>query len=218
MPSNAEISALASPDLLSLALAWRERLELYQEQLFRERRYGRRSERSPAESATDNNTLAKGREDVTKPPSERYPDAPVHVEDIALSEAPPCPCCGAAMTDSGMTENSESIGVKEKQFFVIEQRRKKYRCTRRCDCDGTCACARNPWWDLCGRAHCRCHPVQVLRPHPHGALLQNGWPRWDARTPPAKPDSSDILSGGVYGSRLRAHQKRSARRDGGPCR
>ena len=143
LPSNEQIDGLAMPELLALAKDWRARLELYQEQLFRERRhrYGRRSERSPAESATDNNTLAKEREEVTKRPSERYPDAPVHVENIALPEAPPCPCCGAAMTDSGMTENSESVGVKEKQFIVIEQRREKYRCT---SCHGAIVTAPAP--------------------------------------------------------------------------
>lgn len=129
LPSSDEIAALTSPELLSLALSWRERLELYQEQLFRERRrrYGRSSERSPSSTDSDGKPT-KVREETTKRPSERYPEAPVHVEKIEAKELPLCPCCGEAMQDSGMSEDSESIGVKEKQFIVIEQKRAKYRC------------------------------------------------------------------------------------------
>jgi len=144
LPSNEQIDALAMPELITLAKDWRERLELYQEQLFRERRhrYGRRSERSddPSDPA-DNTTPAKARDEVTKRPSERYPVAPVHVERVTFPEAPPCPCCGTAMVDSGMTEDSETLGVRQKQFIVIEQRREKYRCA---NCHGAIVTAPAP--------------------------------------------------------------------------
>jgi transposase len=149
LPSHSQIEELPMPELLALAKDWRTRLELYQEQLFRERRhrYGKRSERGATDSNTaidtdnDKATPTKEREDVTKRPSERYPDAPVHVEKIDLPEAPPCPCCGDVMVDSGMTENSESISVREKKFIVIEQQREKYRCVK---CHGAIVTAPAP--------------------------------------------------------------------------
>jgi transposase len=135
LPCKSDVLTLAMPDLQTLAVDWLERLELYQNQLFRERRhrYGRRSERrGDGAGQKDGGQDAgpkKPRDDVTKRPSERYPDAPVHVERLELPEAPKCECCGGVMTDSGMTEDSQSIGVKEKQFIVIEQKRTKYRCS-----------------------------------------------------------------------------------------
>ena len=130
LPSKNDVLTLAMPALQTLAVDWLERLELYQHQLFRERRhrYGRRSERSPRDDTTTGE-LKKPRDDVTKRPSERYPEAPVHVDKIELPEPPKCGCCGRTMTDSGMSEDSESISVKEKQFIVIEQKRTKYRCS-----------------------------------------------------------------------------------------
>ena len=142
LPSNEQIEGLATEELISLAKGWRERLELYQEQLFRERRrrYGSSSERSPSSSSTDEEA-AKPRDETTRKPSERYPEALVHVEKIEAKELPQCPCCGEAMEDSGMSEDSESIGVKDKQFIVIEQKRAKYRCGK---CHGSIVTAPAP--------------------------------------------------------------------------
>lgn len=132
LPTKDELSTLPSPELLSLALDWRERLEIYQEQLFKARRqrYGKSSERSssPREKASE---PPKRRDETTKRPSERYPDATVHVDRIPLSAAPPCPCCGETMADSGMSEDSEYLDVMAKEFIVVEQKRSKYRC-RKC--------------------------------------------------------------------------------------
>lgn len=133
LPSKAEISALPSEDLLSLTLNWRERLEIYQEQLFkaRRKRYGKSSERSsPATDDKPSDQPPKPRDETTKRPSERYPEAPVQVDKIELSEMPPCPCCGEMMADSGMSEDSEYLDVKAKEFIVVEQKRSKYRCTK----------------------------------------------------------------------------------------
>jgi hypothetical protein len=123
LPSKNDVLTLAMPDLQTLAVDWLERLELYQDQLFRERRhrYGPRSERSQRDDSDGSvdDKPKDPRDDVIKRPSDRYPDAPVHVDKIELPEPPKCECCGGVMTDSGMTEDSQSIGVKEKQFIVI---------------------------------------------------------------------------------------------------
>ncbi len=133
LPNKNDVLTLAMPALQTLAVDWLERLEVYQDQLFREKRhrYGSRSERTPHDNRAEDSSPTKKRDDVTKRPSERYPNAAVHVDKINFPEPPKCACCGGEMADSGMTEDSESIGVKEKQFIIIEQKRAKYRC-------GTC--------------------------------------------------------------------------------
>jgi transposase len=144
LPSQEQIKSLPVSELLSLAMDWRDRLELYQEQLFREKRhrYGSRSERTPSvNTGNGEDTAAKPRDEVTKRPSERYPDATVVVEIVEISPAPTCECCGEPMADSGMTEDAESIGVKEKQFIVVDQKRAKYRCTK---CHGSVVTAPLP--------------------------------------------------------------------------
>jgi len=62
-------------------------------------------------------------------PSARYPNAPVIETDIELEHLPNCTCCGSQMQDSGMTEDSEYLTVVPRQFFVVRQRRHKYRCS-----------------------------------------------------------------------------------------
>ena len=131
LPSNDEISALPSAELLSLALNWRERLELYQERLFRaqKERFGTSSERTPPSSPKEDNP-PKPRGETTKLPSERYPNAPVEERKIDFTDLQKCPCCGEIMQDSGMSETSEYVDVKAKQFIVIEQQRAKHRCSK----------------------------------------------------------------------------------------
>lgn len=74
-------------------------------------------------------------------PSERYPNAPVEVIDIELKVAPACTCCGKAMKDTGMVEESEYLHVIPKQYRVVVQRRHKYACGK---CYGTIATAPAP--------------------------------------------------------------------------
>src|SRR5262249_47329349 len=64
-------------------------------------------------------------------PSERYPHAGIIEQDITLENLPQCPCCQAQMEDSGMTEESEYLTTKPKEYWVIRQKRHKYRC-RKC--------------------------------------------------------------------------------------
>jgi len=61
-------------------------------------------------------------------PSERYPDAPLIEREIELEHLPNCKCCQSQMSDSGMTEDSEFLTVIPAQFFVVRQKRHKYRC------------------------------------------------------------------------------------------
>jgi len=62
-------------------------------------------------------------------PSERYPDAPLIEEEITLQDPlPPCRCCGERLSNSGLTEDREFITKIPEQFFVVRQKRHKYRC------------------------------------------------------------------------------------------
>lgn len=61
-------------------------------------------------------------------PSSRYPDAPIIDRDVVLDNLPSCSCCGHDMQDSGMTEDSEFLTVLPAHYYVIRQKRHKYRC------------------------------------------------------------------------------------------
>ena len=45
-----------------------------------------------------------------------------------LKELPDCRCCGTQMEDSGMTEDAEFLTAIPRQYFVVRQKRHKYRC------------------------------------------------------------------------------------------
>lgn len=62
--------------------------------------------------------------------SERYPNVFRIERHVELKEVPPCSCCGNLLSDSGMTENSEFLTAIPKQYFVVEQKRHKYRCKK----------------------------------------------------------------------------------------
>ncbi len=92
-----------------------------------------------SEKSTREKDPEKQAKDKTKDPNkpkapapksltERYPSSPVIEKDIAAEELPACPCCGEVMEDSGMTEDSEYLTSVPKQFMVVRQRRRKYRC------------------------------------------------------------------------------------------
>lgn len=63
-------------------------------------------------------------------PSERYPDAPLIERDVTLETPPSCRCCGDQLSDSGMTEDREFITKIPEQFYVVREKRHKYRCGR----------------------------------------------------------------------------------------
>ncbi len=141
LPAVDAIEGMAQAELVALTMEWRERIEVYESLLFKARRktYGRSSERS--ENTSDVKLPPTPRGETTKKPSERYPDAKVEVEDIDFTAPEACPACGGVMQDSGMTENSEYLDVRAKEFIVVEQRRHKHRCGK---CHGAIVTAPTP--------------------------------------------------------------------------
>ena len=63
-----------------------------------------------------------------KKPSERYPNVPVREVVLTLNPLPNCDVCGSAMSESGMTEDSEQLTVIPKKYEILRQKRMKYRC------------------------------------------------------------------------------------------
>lgn len=63
-----------------------------------------------------------------KKPSERYPNVPVREVSITIDPPPNCEACGKAMTDSGMTEDSEQLTVIPKKYEIVRTQRSIYRC------------------------------------------------------------------------------------------
>jgi len=61
-------------------------------------------------------------------PSERYPNAPLIERDVMLQDMPVCRCCNENLSDSGMTEDREFITKIPAQFYVVREKRHKYRC------------------------------------------------------------------------------------------
>jgi transposase len=61
-------------------------------------------------------------------PSERYPDAPLIERHVTIETPGPCRCCGETLSDSGMTEDREFITKIPEQFYVVREKRHKYRC------------------------------------------------------------------------------------------
>lgn len=100
--------------------------------IFKSRFFGKSSEREPAaekeEEASDTDVVSK--KVKVQLPSKRYPDAPLIEREVELQELPKCQCCGAAMQDSGMTEDAEYLTVIPKQYLIIRQKRHKYTCEK----------------------------------------------------------------------------------------
>lgn len=61
-------------------------------------------------------------------PSERYPNLDVIEKLVTQDKMPVCPCCSKEMKDSGLTEDSEYLTVIPRHYFVVKQKRVKYRC------------------------------------------------------------------------------------------
>jgi transposase len=139
------ILAMSRDELVDTIKRLQERLGTYQDRLFRARqqRFGAKSEKSKSDNPAENKPFGppKPRGKTTKLPSERYPDATIREEEINFSEPPACSCCGSAMRDSGMTEDSEYLDVESKEFIVVQQRRHKHRCP---NCHGGIATAPVP--------------------------------------------------------------------------
>lgn len=91
--------------------------------------FGKSSERS-AKGSSSGSDGDKARKKRVLLPSERYPNLPLIERDITLEKAPSCGCCRSEMSDSGMTEDSEYLTVIPAQYYVVRQRRHKYRCEK----------------------------------------------------------------------------------------
>ena len=102
--------------------------------------YGSSSERYKKPEKKDKNKPQPPAKPRIKKPSERYPNIPVREQVIVMTPVPSCPCCGEAMTDSGMTEDSEQLTVIPKKYEIVLQKRVKYRC----GCQSSIVTAPNP--------------------------------------------------------------------------
>jgi len=97
--------------------------------LIKNKLYGKSSERrlrTNSDSGSSNGQKTKKAK--TQLPSQRYPNAPLIEREIMLKELPDCRCCGTQMEDSGMTEDAEFLTAIPRQYFVVRQKRHKYRC------------------------------------------------------------------------------------------
>ena len=88
--------------------------------------FGKSSEKSP--KGPKENKEKKPPKKRVLLPSQRYPNATIIEKDVELEKLPTCKCCGKEMVDSGMTENSEYLTSIPRQFFVVLQKKHKYRC------------------------------------------------------------------------------------------
>lgn len=111
--------------------------ELLQKSFFIEEQYitiknklfGKSSERS-TKGSSPSGAGNKNKGKKVQLPSVRYPNLPLIERDITLDKPPSCSCCGNHMSDSGMTEDSEYLTVVPAQYYVVRQRRHKYRCEK----------------------------------------------------------------------------------------
>lgn len=89
--------------------------------------FGKSSEKSDKKS----NLLKKKKEARQRVllPSARYPNLDVIEKLVTLDKIPSCPCCSKEMKDSGLTEDSEYLTVIPKRYYVVKQKRVKYRCS-----------------------------------------------------------------------------------------
>lgn len=92
--------------------------------------FGQSSEKS-ANRSTSNKVNSQDKKKKVQLTSQRYPNLSLIERDVVLDNLPDCACCGAKMSDSGMTEDSEYLTVIPAQYYVVRQKRHKYRC-------GTC--------------------------------------------------------------------------------
>jgi transposase len=89
--------------------------------------FGKSSEKSGRKS-----NPAKDKKDPKKRillTSDRYPNLDIIEKLVSLDKLPTCPCCFKEMKDSGLTEDSEYLTVIPRRYYVVKQKRVKYRCS-----------------------------------------------------------------------------------------
>lgn len=89
--------------------------------------FGKSSEKSDKKSRDKKSKLPVRKRVLL--PSERYPSLDVIEKLVTLDQAPACPCCAKEMKDSGLTEDSEYLTVIPSRYYVVQQKRVKYRCS-----------------------------------------------------------------------------------------
>ncbi|MBT6756530.1 MAG: IS66 family transposase [Candidatus Pacebacteria bacterium] len=116
-------------ELLDQLLSSEQKSFLLEEQTLniKNRLFGKSSEKSSKKSNKSNNTKSSKKRVLL--PSERYPNIDVIEKDVTLDEVPNCPCCTKEMQDSGLTEDSEYLTVIPKRYYIVKQKRHKYRCS-----------------------------------------------------------------------------------------
>lgn len=139
------VEGMSQSELVDWVKLLQQRITTYEERLFRSNRqtYGSKSEKSESNN-TENpkpDKPPKPRGDTTKLPSERYPEATIREDHLNFPTPQACECCGSTMQDSGMTEDSEYLDVKPKEYIVVDQRRHKHRCPK---CHGSIVTAPLP--------------------------------------------------------------------------
>ena len=91
------------------------------------RLFGKSSEKSDKKETSDK--IKKESRKRILLPSERYPNVDIIEKRVELDTLPACPCCSKEMKDSGLTEDSEYLTVIPRRFYVVQQKRVKYRCS-----------------------------------------------------------------------------------------
>lgn len=109
-------------------LASEQKSFLLEEQVIniKHRLFGKSSEKSDKKAITSKNKKEPCKRVLL--PSERYPNVDIIEKRVELEKLPICPCCNKEMKDSGLTEDSEYLTVIPRRFFVVQQKRVKYRC------------------------------------------------------------------------------------------
>lgn len=98
------------------------------EQLFsiKNKLFGKSSEKSPQnERRPQSKKQAKKR---VRLPSERYKNLDVVEKEVAADVAPECPECSEQMQISGLFETSEYLTFIPRKYYVVREKRTKYRC------------------------------------------------------------------------------------------
>lgn len=93
--------------------------------------YGKSSERRPSLESQERHRREQEKlspKQRVQLPSLRYPNLPIIEQHVELKEVPHCSCCGEAMKDTGMTEDSEQLSVIPKKFVIIRLKKHKYGC------------------------------------------------------------------------------------------
>jgi transposase len=96
------------------------------------RLFGVSSEKEPPAKEEEKHKDKSDKEKKSKVqlPTERYPNLPRIERDVLFEQSPLCRCCNETLQDSGMTESSQYLTVIPKQYFVVIEKKHKYRCVK----------------------------------------------------------------------------------------